>query len=55
MKKVITIVLIVFIVEWVIAMIYDWYLIGSENIVLGILFPITMASSLIYIIVNWKK
>lgn len=55
MKKVITIVLIVLIVEWMIAMIYQWYIIGNENIVLGVLFPITMASSLIYIITNWKK
>lgn len=55
MKKVIITILIVLIVEWMIAVIYEWYVVNNENIVLGVLFPITMASSLIYIIVNWKK
>lgn len=55
MKKVIITILIVLIVEWAISAIYEWYIIGNENIVLGVLFPITMASSLTYIIINWKK
>lgn len=55
MKKVITIVLIVLIIEWMIAMIYEWYIIGSSNIVLGVLFPITISAGMIYIIVYWKK
>ncbi len=55
MKKVITIVLIVLIIEWMIAMIYEWYIVGNENFVLGVLFPISVGLSLIYILINWKR
>ena len=55
MKKVIIIVLIVLIVEWMIAMIYEWYIIGSSNVILGVLFPITISAGMIYIITHLKK
>ena len=55
MKKVITIIVIVLIIEWTIAAIYEWYIIGNSNFVLGVLLPITLSAGIIYILVNLKK